>query len=150
MLGLVLDTNVLVSAIFWRGLPSRLPPLALVGSVRLFTSPELIAELRTTLSKAKLRRVVAASSFTPEELVNRLLQVMSVVHAPGLAVPVSRDPDDDNVLACAVAAQVDLIVSGDADLLVLGNYADIPIVTVVEAMRRITEAADRAERRSAH
>lgn len=48
-----------------------------------------------------------------------------------------RDPDDDHVLACALAAQADLIVSGDKDLLVLGAYQNIPIVSAAEAMRRI-------------
>jgi predicted nucleic acid-binding protein len=50
-----------------------------------------------------------------------------------LPAPVSRDPDDDNVLALAVAAQVDCIVSGDDDLFVLGAYEGIPIVTPAQA-----------------
>jgi len=49
------------------------------------------------------------------------------------------DPDDDHVLACAVAAQADLIVSGDPDLLNLKSYQHIPIVSPVEALKRLPQ-----------
>ena len=50
---------------------------------------------------------------------------------------VSRDPDDDVLLACAVAARADLIVSGDDDVLALKQYRGIPIITPAQALRRI-------------
>jgi predicted nucleic acid-binding protein len=53
---------------------------------------------------------------------------------------VCRDPDDDHVLACALAAQADLIVSGDADLLNLREYQSIRIVAAAEALRLIERA----------
>ena len=54
---------------------------------------------------------------------------------------VPTDADDDHVLAAALAGAVDLIASGDArDLLPLGSYAGIPIVTAREAMERLTQA----------
>ncbi|PPQ39515.1 putative toxin-antitoxin system toxin component, PIN family [Rhodopila globiformis] len=56
-----------------------------------------------------------------------------------IAVPavVAADPDDDHVIAAAVAAEADLIVTGDSDLLVLGHHGDIRIVTPAEAIARI-------------
>lgn len=53
--------------------------------------------------------------------------------------PTSRDPDDDHVLACALAAHADLIVSGDADLLVLKTFQNIPILTPTAALERFAE-----------
>ncbi|CAH1090963.1 putative toxin-antitoxin system toxin component, PIN family [Candidatus Nitrotoga sp. 1052] len=50
---------------------------------------------------------------------------------------ISRDPDDDAVLACALAAQADFIVSGDADLLVLKQFQEIRIVTPDQAVKMI-------------
>jgi predicted nucleic acid-binding protein len=57
--------------------------------------------------------------------------------AAPLPRPACRDPDDDHVLACAVAAGADLIVSGDNDLLSLHTYENIPIVTAVAALEKI-------------
>jgi predicted nucleic acid-binding protein len=54
-----------------------------------------------------------------------------------VTVPELRDPDDAHVLACALAARAEMIVSGDADLLALGNYKNIPIVNAVAALRII-------------
>jgi predicted nucleic acid-binding protein len=57
---------------------------------------------------------------------------------PAIIPPVIiEDPDDDVVLACAVAAQVDLVVSGDPHLVKLGQYEGIPIVTPAEAVERV-------------
>lgn len=53
---------------------------------------------------------------------------------------VARDPDDDAVLACALSAQADLIVSGDAHLLNLKSYQRIAIVAAAEAVARIIQA----------
>jgi len=53
---------------------------------------------------------------------------------------VSRDPDDDQILAAAVSGNADLIVTGDQDLLVLGDYRQIPIVTARDALSRLEQA----------
>ena len=69
----------------------------------------------------------------------RYLQVARIV-VPATIAPVMRsDPDDDHVLACALAAQADLIVSGDTDLLNLKTYQGIPIVNAAEALKRLPQ-----------
>jgi predicted nucleic acid-binding protein len=74
---------------------------------------------------------------TPDELLDRYLALARFVKVDTLAPAVSRDPDDDQVIATAVAAQADLIVSGDLDLLDLGHYRAIPIVAATTAIARI-------------
>ena len=69
-------------------------------------------------------------------MLSALRQLAEIVDPPPLPVPVSRDPDDDAVLALAVASRADLIVSGDADLLILGDYAGISIVDAAAAVAR--------------
>lgn len=60
--------------------------------------------------------------------------LVEIIDPPPLPVPVSRDPDDDAVLALAVAGRADLIVSGDTDLLVLATHAGIQIVSPARAV----------------
>lgn len=67
-----------------------------------------------------------------------LRQLAEIVDPPPLSAPVSRDPDDDALLALAVAAQADLIITGDADLLTLGSHDRIPIVDPVSALARVS------------
>ena len=54
-----------------------------------------------------------------------------------IGLVVTADPDDDAVLACAVAARAEVIVSGDSDLLNLESYEDIPIITAAQLVARI-------------
>lgn len=118
----VLDTNVIVAALVAKGLCHEVVVRAL-GSGTVVTSPALLDELDGTL-RAKFTLGPAAMAFL-EQL---RLRVHLVVPAP-LASPVSRDPDDDVVLATAVAANATAIVTGDLDLLVLQRYRGIEIVT---------------------
>lgn len=60
-------------------------------------------------------------------------QLAEAIEPPPLPQPVCRDPDDDQVLALAIAAQADLIISGDNDLLVLQQFNGNPIVNAAQA-----------------
>jgi len=64
-------------------------------------------------------------------------RIASTVTARQLDERVSRDVDEDSVLACALAARADLIVTGDDDLLVLHDFKGIAIVSAAEAVRRL-------------
>lgn len=135
---LVLDTNTVVSGLLWKGAEHSL--LDAVGGrvdVAPYASPGLLAELADVLSRSKLARAVAASGLSPEQLMSRYLDVVRVVAPADIPAIVLADPDDDQVLACALAAQADLIVSGDPDLLNLKSYQGIPIVGTGEALERV-------------
>jgi putative PIN family toxin of toxin-antitoxin system len=134
---LVLDTNVLVSAFLWQGVPGRLIELATEQEIQLVTSRVLLDELADILPRKKLAKKVAATGLTPAQIVLNYQRLTQLVTARKLSQAVSRDADDDHVLACAIAAQADLIVSGDAHLLTLKIHQNIPIVTPAEALRRI-------------
>jgi uncharacterized protein len=71
-------------------------------------------------------------------MLGELRRLAEIVDPPPLSAQVSRDPDDDAVLALAAASQADLIISGDADLLVLGSYAGIPILLPAAAVARLS------------
>ena len=80
---------------------------------------------------------MARSETDPEQTLGELRRLAEILDPPPLPAPVSRDPSDDAVLALATAAQPDLIITGDADLLSLGSHAGIPIIDPAEAVTRI-------------
>lgn len=132
---LVLDTNVVVSAFLWQGTPGRLIEMAAEKEVQLFTSRALLDELAATLAKKKLAKYVAATGLTAEQMLANYRRIAKVVTAKQLEQQVSRDADDDAVLACALAARAEFIVSGDEDLLVLKSFSGIPIMTAAQAIK---------------
>lgn len=135
---LVLDTNTVVSGLLWDYTPSQLIDAGLQGRIELFTSQVLLLELEDVLPRRKLARRVAASGLSVAQLVARYALLAHSV-SPAAIERVSADPDDDHVLACAIAAKADLVVSGDSDLLELGQYQGIPIVSPAEAFTRLPQ-----------
>jgi uncharacterized protein len=134
---LVLDTNVLVSAFLWEGIPGRLIELAGEKEIDLYTSRVLLAELSEVLHRKKFTKPVQATGLTAAEIVKHYQRLAHRVTVRQLTQRISRDADDDQVLACAMAAKADFIVSGDKDLLTLKVFREIPIVTAAEAVRAI-------------
>ena len=135
---LVADTNVVVSGLLWLGNSGRVLEAAAYGQVTLYTSPALIAELTGILTTSKLMPRVERSGLALDELLARYLNVAIVVQPQTVPRVVPTDPDDDHVIACALAANAELIVSGDSDLLALKEYQGISIVSPAEATRMIT------------
>lgn len=134
---LVLDTNVLVSAFLWDGIPGRLIELAGESEIDLYTSRALLAELSEVLHRRKFVKPIQATGFTAAEIVRHYRRLAHRVTVRQLSKQISRDADDDQVLACALAAKADFIVSGDKDLLTLNMFREIPIMTAAEAIRAI-------------
>jgi len=134
---LVLDTNVVVAGLLYKGPPNRLLDTVIGGQVQGYSSEILIIELRRVLQYSKFAPRLAALGVRTEALVERYVHLVEMVDPPPISGVVAADPDDDHVIACAVAAKATLIVSGDQDLLDLKGFRDISIVNPVEAMRMI-------------
>jgi putative PIN family toxin of toxin-antitoxin system len=133
---LVLDTNVVVAGLLWNGPPNRLIALAVQEVIRLYSSQILLDELAQTLRHPKFAKRTAQAGTTPAALAIRFGALVTIVSPSQTPRVVSNDADDDHVLACALTAQTDLIVSGDKHLHGLGGtYQGIRIVTPAEAMR---------------
>ena len=137
---IVLDTNILVSALISRdGPPGQVLADVNRGRLRLVTSTEQIAELRRVLHRPHLRRYIPLAA--AEDLLRNVEAVGEVVtDLPDLDV--SPDPDDNLILAAAAAAAVagraDLVVSGDKKhMLAPGEVEGIPIVTASAAAERM-------------
>ncbi len=124
MTRVVLDTNVLVSGLGWSGQPAAIVDSVAAGEVILVTSSTLLVELRRVLGYPKLAKVFA----NPDSICD-LVRAVGVEVEPSITLNVVADDPDNRVLEAAVESAADYIVSGDNDLLRLGSFRDIPIVT---------------------
>ena len=135
---IVLDTNVLVSALITKGTPpDQLYRAWLRNEIELVTSAAQIDELADVLSRPKLRRYVDPADAA--ELVSDIrLRAIVIRNMP---IP-RRSPDrkDDAILAAAVAGEAELVVSGDKrDVLALREVEGIPIHTARDALQIVLD-----------
>lgn len=120
----VLDTNVLISAILFGGKPRLILNDIIAGRVDCILSSEILDELKTVLLRPKF-------GFTPSQCLNIIEELHRVceIITPSSELSVQiTDPDDRIILACAIDANADYIISGDADLKRLHSVNGIPIL----------------------
>jgi len=134
---LVLDTNTALSGLLWGGTPGRLIDAAQERTIELACSAALLAELEGILRREKFTKPLARRAIAAADIFNGYAALVRLVTPANIAPTIERDPSDDQVLAAALAARADLIVSGDAHLLDLKNFQAIPIVTARQALERI-------------
>lgn len=122
----VIDTNVLISGLYFGGVPAQVVSAWTDGRTMLVVSPEILHEYRRVgLELAKGRAALIAAL---DALLAIIAVHASVVNAPALATRVSEDSDDDKFLAAAMASGAALIVSGDRHLLRVSGWNDIVVL----------------------
>ena len=122
----VLDTNVLVSALHFGGRPRRLLDDVLRGDHTLIIGPAILGELEDVLVDTCGWASERASAVRGE------LEAIADVVTPVEVPHVCRDPDDDQILAIAITGSADALVTGDADLLALGAHGGVSISSVAD------------------
>lgn len=127
----VLDTNVVVAGLLWAG-----PPYSLLlraterQDIVLATSPMLLAELADTLALERFRKRIADAATSVEELVAAYRDATVIVTPREVPRVIPDDVDDDHVIAAAVAARAQYIVTGDrTHLLPIGTHGEIAIIS---------------------
>lgn len=127
----VLDTNVIISAFGWHGIPKDVISLMRGGKIQNFTSLEILDELKRVAGYPKLG--------FPEEIQIEILETIynasTLVSLKGALRVVNKDPDDNMILECASVGDVEYIISGDKHLLDLVNFSDITILTPEDFMK---------------
>jgi len=136
---IVLDTNVVLSALLWRGTPHHLLiAIARSPSIQLHGSTAMLEELTDVLARPSATRRLGLIGKSAREVLADYIDAITLVEPAIVPRVVIGDVDDDQVIAAAVAARADLIVSGDRKhLLSLGSHQGIEIVSAAEALRRI-------------
>ena len=120
MIRAVLDTNVWISAILWRGAAYQIRHRAETGDYTTVTSNEILHELVEVL-----RRDFDLSDEIVFEWWTHLIQLCEVVHVTTLLNAVERDPDDDKFIECAIDGQCEYVVSKDRHLLSHSRFREI-------------------------
>ncbi|MBI5205387.1 MAG: putative toxin-antitoxin system toxin component, PIN family [Nitrospirae bacterium] len=121
----VFDTNVLIAAIITEGVCAKLLHRARSREFSLVSCPFIMGEIQRTLSK-KFRLSHDETALAIEPVSESIVHVIKHnVKIKGIC----RDADDDNVLACALAAKAAYLVTGDSDLLALKNFRGVKIIT---------------------
>jgi uncharacterized protein len=138
---LVLDTYVVMSGLLWRGKPHEILQVVLRerSNHQIYSSPVLLEKLTEVIARPAFTKRLALIGKSPQEVLTDYLEVVELVE-PAQVQAISRDPDDDHVLACALAAKADLIVSGDKDLLDLLEHQGVPIHAPADALLRLQPA----------
>ncbi len=128
---IVLDTSVFVSAHVFGGKPGRLWRALVDQDARLVSSPAILAEVARVLSDK-----FGISTSRVEAVLLQAARVGELVR-PVRTLLIVADEPDNRVLECAVEGGADAVVTGDRDLLDLGSYCGIDIVTVAHALERL-------------
>lgn len=134
----VVDTNVVISAVLWKGPPDQVLSLARSGRISIYASRALLDELNEVIRRPKFAVQVSRTGRTVDALLSDYRRLTLRARNSQLTKRISRDADDDAVLACALAAKAELIVSGDDDLLSLKMFRGIEIVPPRDLLRRLT------------
>ncbi len=131
---LVLDTNVLISALIRDGKPRRLLNTVLSKRHIIVLSEPIIEEFSTVVTDERIRRYVGPAEIT--SFLKTLLRSGEIIRLKSTFSMLGSP--DDNILRTAKDAKANLIVSGDKHLVQLGSFKGIRIVTVSEALNYLT------------
>jgi putative PIN family toxin of toxin-antitoxin system len=123
---IVLDTNILVSALLFKGGLSSIIDLWKTGRIIPVFSKETFAEFKAVLEYPKFSLAEQEIKMIIEKQVLPYFEIVDIIYK---IKNICRDPDDDKFIACAVSASADFIVTGDMDLLEIGKYKSVKIIS---------------------
>ena len=125
----VIDTNIVISAIFWAGRPKRLLNSVRRGELTFLTSETLLAELKEVLTSED--RPFRLGESDANRIIDHLKDITELVSTTS-KVAVCKDDPDNRVLECALDGRAGYIVTGDGHLLDLKTFKGIRIVKIAD------------------
>lgn len=128
---IVIDTNIIASALFFGGKPYQLLRYVMESRVDVVASKEIVDEYEEIVLRLQRKYPAINTRIPLQEIISRfeIIRVNSQIH-------ISRDPADDKFISCALDGKCLYIVSGDSDLLDIESYEGIEILTVSDFLNR--------------
>ena len=123
----VLDTNIFISSIFWKGNPHKIVELALDREIQVFTSIEILNELEKVL-KEKFKQ---EREFIDEQIA-LIIEYVEIISPKNKVDIVKEDPDDNKIIECAITAEAGYIISGDPHLTKIKEVFGVKILKPAE------------------
>ncbi|RRK32820.1 putative toxin-antitoxin system toxin component, PIN family [Schaedlerella arabinosiphila] len=124
---IVIDTNVLISGVFFGGFPRKILSAVVGQKIFACATAEIIIEYEEIVQEMISRK----QGHINRSILSPLIKAMKIIE-PVTHVKVCRDPDDNKFLECANDSHALYVVSGDKDLLIIGQYENVQIVTAKE------------------
>lgn len=136
---IVVDTNVMISGIFFGGFPRQVVEAVVDSKIVACANQEILDEYVRVVEEMIARK----QGTLRDDALTILMSKLDLVQ-PESHVEVCRDPDDDKFIACALDARALYIVSGDQDLLVIGEYNGIRVITAAEFCQEYLQKGESA------
>ena len=134
---IVIDTNIWVSGLLWKGDAWRLLNLAEQGNVDICIAYPMLLELEEVLAYERFQPRLSTLQQTPAQLAAYALSLATAFDVSRTGSPiVTADPDDDIFLLCAVEARAIYVVTNDRHLLALKSYQEVEIILIEEFLAR--------------
>ncbi len=130
---IVADTNLLISSIFWNGSPYKIVQQALNQEIEIFISKYILDEVRKVLTDPKEKFRLSKKEI--EDVIEGILLYAKIIEPKTTTDVVKRDKKDNPIIACALDAQANFIITRDKDLLTIKQHAGIKIITPEEFIK---------------
>jgi putative PIN family toxin of toxin-antitoxin system len=130
----VLDTNVLVSALWWNGNERKVLLATLGENIDLLVSDDILTEFLSVIARKKFANFPRDSIY---QFIEIILETAIIVEPIDKINVVKEDSDDNRILECAISGKADYVVTGDCHLLKIREYGGVKIITANEFLKEM-------------
>ena len=124
----VIDTNIAISGLLWKGSPNEILKLARDGKIHLCCTEAMIEELRQVIEYERFQKRIEKMEITKDEVLNYYLDIVTLYSTESKVEVVKTDPSDDKFIGAAIDSRAYIVISGDKHLLDINAYEKIQVL----------------------
>ena len=137
MIRVTVDTNVLISATFWSGDSEKIIELVEKGEIELVLSVAILREYAEVLQYKEIQDKIRDKNLRIRRSIQKIASISICTYPKEKVHAIEEDTDDNRILECAIAGNVDYLITQDKHLLKLAEYQGIKIITPKELLKKI-------------